>query len=304
MGRFPERKDVILNRFEIFEEDLLGKGSESRVYAMDAEHVLRIYHESVPWDYVEAKRAFCAKLANHPLPFAVPVIHSVGAWVGHIYTVETRMHGQDFGNALPTLEGADRAKALTSFFDAAAALGSVHFPDQPYGEMIADSHLQQHSWIAYIRARIESTLVASRVDLEADVPQLDQVLAAFDEQLPLQGDKPPKSLVHGDYFPANVFMGDDLTVSGVGDFSYATIVGDARMDIAGAIWLMGATKDCRAEDSAFLRQLVRERWGDAMVAVTDLYRLYYALYFSGCKADDPVTYWWCVRTLSEARERV
>jgi aminoglycoside phosphotransferase (APT) family kinase protein len=304
MGRFPTRKDVILNRFEIFDTDLLGQGSESSVYAMDAEHVLRIYRDTVPWEYVEAKQAFYAKIGKDALPFAVPVIHSIGAWVGHVYTVETRMRGRDFGSVLPTLGGDGRVKALTSFLDAAAALGSVHFPDQPYGELIVDSHLQQEAWQPYLRARMEQALAASRSDLEQDVPELEQVLASIYSQLPIVGDSPAKSLVHGDYFPANVFIDDQLTISGVGDFSYATIAGDARLDIAGAVWLMGATKEYRREDSDFLLQLVVERWGEEMLAVVEFYRLYYSVYFSGCKADDPTTYWWCVSNLRTVLEGV
>jgi hypothetical protein len=214
------------------------------------------------------------------------------------------MAGQDFGSVLPTLEGDERARALINFLDAATALGNVRFPERNYGEIIADSHLQQQSWLSYLRARMDATLASSGADLETDVPELNEVLALINHQLPLIGDAPPKSLVHGDYFPANVFINDDLHITGVGDFSYATIVGDARLDIAGAVWLMGAAKDYRPEDSEFLRQQVGQRWGDEMVAVVDFYLLYYSVYFSGCKADDPATYWWCVRNLRAAHERV
>lgn len=302
-GRFPTRLHVILNRFELHDSDLLGKGSESSVFAMnDPGHVLRVYHEHVPWDYMEARRLLSMKLAQAGLPFAVPEIYSVGAWVGHIYTVEQRMDGQDFSKVLPTLSGGERAKALTNYLDAAAALGQVRFDDtlfeaKPYGELLLSPALQSESWQAYLRERMETMLVASRADLEADVPGFDQVLAQIYAQFPLVGDSPEKSLVHGDFYPANVFINDALEIVGVGDFSYATTVGDARLDIAGAVWLLGAMAGSMPEDSAFLRSLVAQRWGDEMGAVVDFYRLYYSVYFSGCKADDPTTYWWCVENL-------
>src|SRR5262245_32850402 len=124
-GRFPTRAHVILNRFDLDDEDLLGRGSESRVYAMDSEHVLRIYHDSITWDYAEERRACYSELANHDLPVAVPEIFTVGSWVGHVYTVEKRMPGRDFGKVLPSLQGADRAKALTSYLDVAASIGNA-----------------------------------------------------------------------------------------------------------------------------------------------------------------------------------
>jgi Ser/Thr protein kinase RdoA (MazF antagonist) len=266
---------------------------------MDNEHVLRIYHDNMAWDYVEARQLFYDDLAKINLPFAVPEIYSVGAWVGHIFTTEKRIHGQDFSLVLPTLEGENRAKALTSYLDTVVALGQVQFPDKPYGELIATLPLQCDSWRDYLKARMEQTLLKSRPDLEADVPGLDNRLAAIYAQLETLGDDVPKSLVHGDYFPANVFMDGDLNICGVVDFSYATIVGDWRQDVAGALWLMGATHNYRPDDTAFLRQLVLERWGAEILAVTDFYKLYYSIYFSGCKADDFVTYQWCVTNLRE-----
>jgi aminoglycoside phosphotransferase (APT) family kinase protein len=274
---------------------LLGSGGESKVYAMDADHVLRIYHDNVAWEYVEARQHFYTSLAQAQLPFALPEVYTVGAWVGHVYTVEKRMVGQDFSKVLPKLSGADRAKALTNFVDAAAVLGSVQFSERPYGELLLPDGVQSESWQACLRARIDR--MVARADLAEDVPDFEQVLASIYAQFPLVGDKPPKSLVHGDYFPANVFVGDDLTITGIGDFSYAAWVGDARMDLAGAVWLVGAMPDDCADDSVFMRNYVGERWGSEILPIIDFYRLYYALFFSGCKRDDPATYWWCVRNL-------
>src|SRR5215204_5074759 len=182
-GRFPSRLHVILNRFDLLDEDFLGAGSESRVYAIDGKHVLRIYHDNMAWDYVEARRHFYETLAKEELPFAVPEMYSVGAWVGHIYTTEKRIQGQDFSLVLPTLEGAERAKALTSYLDAVVALSKVQFPDKPYGEMIATPALTCDSWQGYLTARMEQTLAQSRADLEADVPNIESALATIYAQL-------------------------------------------------------------------------------------------------------------------------
>jgi aminoglycoside phosphotransferase (APT) family kinase protein len=278
---------------------MLGAGSESTVYAMDGEHVLRIYRESVPWEYVEARRAFYEALGREQLPFAVPLIYTVGSWVGHVYTVEQRIQGQDFGKVLPDLQGSARSQALSNYQDAAALLGSVHFPDRPYGELIATAPIQHESWQGYLLARMEQTLAQSRADLEADVPDFGQMLELIYNQLPNLGDEPVKSLVHGDYWPSNVLITDDLEISGVVDFSYATVVGDARMDIAGATFFLETSFPYSPDDVLFLRQQVGQRWGEEMLAVVDFYRLYYSIFFSGCKVDDPTTYAWCVKNLRE-----
>jgi hypothetical protein len=115
--------------------------------------------------------------------------------------------------------------------------------------------------------------------------------------LALFDDYEGKSLVHGDYFPGNVFMDESQTICGVGDFSYATVVGDARMDLAGALLFLEVVEGYCADDSTFLRQQLVKRWGDELLDIVDFYRLYYSLFFSGCKADDPTTYAWCVGNL-------
>jgi putative membrane protein len=104
-------------------------------------------------------------------------------------------------------------------------------------------------------------------------------------------------LVHGDYFPGNVFIDDDLTISGVGDFSGLTIIGDPRMDLAGAVAYVEVVDSYRPDDTAFLLRLVTERHGEAILPILALYRLYYSLFFTVCKADDPEFYAWCIENL-------
>jgi len=50
-----------------------------------------------------------------------------------------------------------------------------------------------------------------------------------------QGQTAKLSIVHGDFFPGNVLVDDDLTqVSGVIDFGSFTLFGDYLLDVAGA----------------------------------------------------------------------
>ena len=309
MRKATRQVGIILNRFQIFGSDLLGVGGESRVYALGKDQVLRIYHRSEsrdsdsngPWRYIEKRRAFYEELGKYDLPFALPEVLSVNSWVGHIYTVEKRMPGQDFAKVLPTLRGADRAKALTSYLDAAALLGTVRFPERPFGELlVTDQPVQRARWSDYLYARLQNNLAGGRADLEQDVPDFDAVLAAILARLPHFDAYQEKCLVHGDFYPSNVFINDELQICGIGDFGYTTVAGDPRMDLAGAAMLLEVMPEHCPDDSAFLQRQLTERWGDSILEVVDFYRLYYSIFFSGCKADDPATYWWCVGNLRRA----
>jgi len=122
------------------------------------------------------------------------------------------------------------------------------------------------------------------------VPQLDRLLTEFRTRLLPMLTIQTKSLVHGDYFPGNVFIDDTLQVYAVGDFGYSTVVGDPRMDVAGAIVFLEVVEGYQPADTQLLLQHGARRPDRVSAEIIELYRLYYSLYFSHCKHDDPKTY--------------
>ena len=288
----------MIDRFHITPADLLGKGGESEVYALDDARVLRIYKPQVPVDYVERRQAFYALLHEQRPPFELPLVLERGTAGDRVYTVERRMCGHDFAGVLPALEGGDRRRALTSYLQVAEQLGAIQFPARPFGELLtAGAPLQRDSWAQFLWDRLQQTYRFSRADVEQDVPGVDAILAHMRAELRALEGFQEKRLVHGDYFPGNVFVDDRLTICGVGDFGYTTVVGDSRMDLAGAVVYLEVVDGYRPDDSAFLMRLVEERYGRDMLRWIDFYRLYYSFYFSRCKVDDPRTYEWCIGNL-------
>ena len=113
-----------------------------------------------------------------------------------------------------------------------------------------------------------------------------------------------RSLVYGDYFPGNVFIDDTLTVYAVGDFGYSTVVGDPRMDVAGAIVFLEVVEGYQAADTQLLLRYVQQDNAGVSAEIIERYRLYYSLYFSHCKHDDPTTYAWCIQNLRTYADRL
>jgi putative membrane protein len=291
----------VLRRFGVTPADLLGRGGESDVYALDAERVLRVYGGD-DLGYLTKRQAFYAWLRSQGLPFDTPELWEVGREGEHLYALERRMRGRDFALVLPTLHGADRTRALSSYLMVAGQIGQVALPEQPFGELVTpDTPLQAATWDDYLAKRMDHILAESYTDLAEDVPDFAGVLAEIERRLAQVAHWPEKRLVHGDYFPGNVFIDDGLMVCGVGDFGYSTLAGDPRLDLAGALAFVEVVNGYRPEDSAWLRRELAAHWGVEMLAVAEGYRLYYAIYFSRCKADDPRTYWWCVGALRALR---
>jgi putative membrane protein len=291
----------ILQQFGLTSAAFLGNGSESYVYALDTERVLRIYPPGTNLEYLAARHSFYHQLAEQQPNFTIPQLLEQGVCDQHPYTIEVCMQGHAFAHMLPHLSGADRLRALTSYLDLAASIGTIRFPDAAYGELIDLKRLQHASWPAYLADRIQQNLAISRSDLMQDVPQFEAVYAAFSHVLESFEPTPAKCLVHGDYFPGNVFIDDSGRVYGVGDFGYSTLVGDAHMDIAGAIIFIELVEGYQPGDTQVLLQYLESQPQRAALASIDLYRLYYSFYFGHCKESDPATYNWCVRNLNRYR---
>ena len=288
----------ILQQFGITLAAFLGKGSESSVYALDQARVLRIYGRGASIDYIQARVTFYTQLAAQRPAFAIPVVLDYGVIDAHPYSIEQRMHGHDFARILPQLTGQDRTHALISYLNLAMQIGTIAFPDAPFGEMILPyGALQRQTWPQFLCDRVQQTLATSRSDVEQDVPQVDHLLESFYTRVRQLLALRAKALVHGDYFPGNVFMDDTLTVYAVGDFGYSTVVGDPQMDIAGAILFLEVISDYQQGDTHLLLRYLQTQPNRVSADVIELYRLYYSLYFSHCKHSDPSLYVWCIQNL-------
>ncbi len=288
----------MINVFHLNPRDLLGKGGESEVYALDDARVIRLYKPQTSLAYIERRHAFYAQLHAQRPPFEIPLILESGTLNDRIYTVEQRMCGRAFTDVLPALEGAGRQRALASYLDVAAQIGTIEFTDRPFGELLTTGEpLQRTAWPQFVWDRLQQTYRLSRADVEQDVPGVDAVLAYMRAELGTLESFQEKCLVHGDYFPGNVYINDQCDICGVGDFGYTSVVGDPRMDLAGAVGYLELVDGYQLDDTPFLMQLVEKRHGTEMVRWLDFYRLYCSFYFSTCKVDDLRTYAWCIRNL-------
>jgi putative membrane protein len=288
----------LLRHFGLGSAALLGKGSESSVYALDQERVLRIYGPEASPAYIQARSDFYAQLAARKPSFATPAVLDRGVIDRHPYTIEQRMHGSDLARILPQLAGRDRERALISYLELATRIGAIRFPGARFGEMLVPGGaLQRDTWPQFLWDRIQQTLQVSRGDLAQDVPQLDLLLSRFHAGVLQLLAIDTKALVHGDYFPGNMFVDDSLTAFGVGDFGYSTLVGDPRMDVAGAVIFLEVVGGYQEADTRLLLRHLQEQPGAVSREVMNLYRLYYSLYFSFCKHSDTPLYDWCIQNL-------
>lgn len=301
MAPVPEGRiviDALRARFPSEIGAQIGHGGEARVYEMTGDRVLRVYH-SPPANPISVLAAFYDEIGGQVRGFALPRIIEHGELDGAPYSIDARMPGRPLIEALLDLRGDDRRRALDAYLVVAEGISSINVRRRDFGEILRDDAIRTATWREYLHARVEKSVARMRDDLVADVPLFPAVLAETHrilEALP----EPSPVLVHGDYFPGNVLVGDDLSITGVIDFGPLTVIGDPMLDVASAVIFLEATREAfDPRDSVYLTERLVARDGSGVIETLRAYRAFYALRLSNSKLEgDEHLYGWCVRSLS------
>jgi aminoglycoside phosphotransferase (APT) family kinase protein len=290
--RVPERfrSDVVRK---------IGHGGEATVFELTGERVLRVFHKAPDTTITTHIAPFYERLSKYELPFAVPQILEFGEEDGIGYSLDRRIPGRAFHDVLPGLTGADRARALDSYTDAASALAVIRLEGQPYGEFLFEDALQSTTWAGFLLLRLDANYERGRADLVEAIPHCDELVASLRARIEALPD-PPKVLAHGDYFPGNVLMDDDFNVTGVIDFGWLTVAGDAALDLASAAIFLDVVRGHQASDPEHVYDRLLAAHGEELRDRIEVYRGWYAVRFSPYKADDASLFAWCVSSLERS----
>ncbi|HWD26572.1 MAG TPA: phosphotransferase [Rhizomicrobium sp.] len=287
---------MALAHFGLDDSALLGKGGQSRVYALDGTRVLRLYRAETHPRFAQALAAFYAALDVPPLPFAIPQIHETGTIDGVLYAIEARLAGTPLTDAFPTLDAPSRSHAVMGFLQAAAALRRIRHPQTEFGELLTADPIRRASWRDFLLAKGEARARECAAWLRQDVPDLDRALARYRALVAQVPDRTP-GLVHGDYYGANVMVARDGTVAAVIDFSPLSLIGDGRLDVIGARHALEAL-GIAPHDKVWADDFLRQAFAPDGQDLFDAYSGYFALLHAGAREEVPPLYRWCVETLN------
>lgn len=286
--------DAVIAAFGVTDADLLGSGWESTIYALGDTQVLRIPRPGVnSEDQVRAQAAFMTRLP--PLPFAVPRIREISKIDGQLFVIEDRIAGQSMAELLPSLSDDRRAAALRAYLAAAEAMSVATAPGEAFGDLLRDQPRRCDRWSDYLTASVRTA--AEDEVLAAAVPGLDGIARRFIARLEAIPE-PEKCIVHGDIWPPNVMMSNDLQVTGLIDFSFTTRIGDHFMDLAGACHFLLATKASSQADHDYLKQLILAKHGPDVIDRIGLYAVWFAFDFA-CNHDDAAVFAWCAKLIRD-----
>lgn len=278
---------------------LIGKGNQALVFEYRSDQVVKIY-TNTDIHNLEQLAAFQAKLALHPLPFSTPQILEIGRVQETYYTIERYLHGDKLSLVFTSLSQQDQYRALTNYFTALEAFNAIKVESCPYGQVLPiDDAFTASTWLEFLTQKLLQSIEESRSDLIQDVAGLEEKMAMLLYAIQVRIGQVPKHLVHGDYYLNNVLFTENLEVSAVLDFSDHTVVGDKRMDVAGAIVFLALDESIRNHHISRLQKLAEAQYGSEIHKLIDIYTLYYSFYYSDTKQSDPSAYAWCIRNLND-----
>lgn len=295
----PRYGSEVLRRFHLSERAVLGAGGESRVYALDEERVLRVWGAGTTEAKVKDLQRFYRSLDTSGVDFAVPDILESGQEGEFLFSIETRLPGRSLTASIGELDSKARMHALRALVRVAGEVRKLRSGFEGYGELLAEESLRRKGWSEFLIDRAHVTLKDSYESFAQEVARLDQVVAEWEGDVRSTVGSPEPELVHGDFFPGNVLVNDAGELTAVIDFSPMTVSGDWRMDVTGAQIFLALGDVDEREDQEIVDREVASLYG-VSPEVIDVYRRYYALYFSAARQDDSPLYEWCVRQLSSS----
>lgn len=271
---------------------MIQKAGESSVYRLDGERILRL--TGIDLTHYEDRAALHREIAD-AIPYRVPRMLDGGVVEGFTYTIEERIPGRSLDHALPEIEGARRDEAFRAFVAAAVQIGSVDLGRDWYGEMLNVPPIRTESWRDYLISRARANAAIASDEKRRDLPDLDGILDRFAREV-ADIDDPPHRLAHGDYFAGNVMIDDDLRITGVIDWSFLTVCGDPRLDLAACVIFSEVPRKWRRPgDIETIHACVVDQ-DPTVEDVLPIYRTFYALDLFAFGIDAGL-YGWCVETL-------
>ena len=287
--------ELILQQHALTGADLLGQGDEALVYALGPDHVVRVHKALSDRGLTARRHTFYAALDPARVAFHLPTIVQDAECHGVSYSVERRISGRSLADALPDLECAARQRALTAYAETATSIRSIGYAQDGFGEVLAAAPIRSGTWAGFILSRAGACLAASHHRIAGRLGHADRALGRLEHLLALCGAVRPE-LVHGDYYPANLMVGADGQTTGLIDFGPLTVVGDWRMDAAGAVLYLTGMAGITAEDKRIVLNCLMER--GLSRDVLELYRLFYAFRFLDTLKAGLLR--WCVDTIRSA----
>lgn len=233
----PEDRETAFAAFGITNTTLFARGTEAEVYERDDSTLLKLYAGTERHPYIETLRRLYDTLDTGDSGLTLPRILDIRTFGQTLAVIESRLAGRPLEDHLAQLSGTELEQAEDLYLDAACNLRHIHLDEQPTQYLLFDrtghSSTSKESFASFYAGLLKTKLTQIRPFFEevASFREKAAMLVATIRRQP----SGPLSLIHGDFFPGNLLVNEDVTrVEGVIDFGSFSMFGHYALDVAGA----------------------------------------------------------------------
>ena len=293
----------LVRHFGVTPARMIASGMEAEVYALDEQHVLKLYPGTTGPARLRTLQQFYASLQPGSLSYALPRIDLIVEEQGGCITRERRLAGRPMSGLLQGMGPPELEQCMRTYLAAMLELQHVRFRRPLDRYMLFDEdgissmeHGDWHQFLLRLLARrlhgVAPYLVPYVSDFEGKLGRLRSVLAA-----PYTG---PQTLIHGDFFPGNLLVDPRGAVTALLDFGLLTMIGDPMFDIATSWVFFDMYDTLRANLRERYLALILSRLGEQTEGVLYRYVMLYSIiaantYSPTCEDGH---YRWCVANLN------
>ena len=292
----------LLKLYNLQLASLMGQGMEAQVFALDENHILKIYHRAPPLAHLQTLQKFYEQLDSQNLPYALPQIKEIGTENGQLYVIEKRLKGRNLEQVSREVDPSGLEQILERYMHALYAFSKITLKTPVTQYKLFDeegiSLVTAGDWHAFLKRYIAQRLGQTPC-LSGDVTNLDEKLARLFQILsqPYTG---KLSVIHGDFFPGNLLVDESLTVTSLFDFGVFTMFGDHLFDVATGCVFFDMYDQLGQNIRKRLFALAAQIYGPHLTGVLHRYVLIFSLISANFYAPDCSDghYQWCVANLN------
>ena len=305
-----EDRQQVLAQFGLAQVEPLAVGTEAEVYEYDHAILLKLYADPRRRSHLETLRNLYNNVDTVKSGLRLPRIHDIIQSGNLIAVIESRLEGDPLENRLPDLAGSQLDRAETLYLDAVWKLKDVELKQMPQTYLLFDdkrvSEVATGPFESFYAGLLEQKIARVGRYFQPACPAFADKSTALVNAL-RTGENAPLSLVHGDFFPGNVLVNENLDrVTGVIDFGAFTLFGNTLLDIAGAFGFYRMYDPDRASIRERMLGKIRDRLSAGEHPVFFQFLLAHAILTSDlyATAPDPLTddhFQWAAEIVAEER---
>ncbi len=293
-------RSYILKKYNINENDFLGKGQEAEVYWYHQDRVFKLYQLSA-FEKQKILKSFYESM-NTNVDFNLPKIYEIIKEKEAVITIEKRIDGRNIQKDLSNFNHDQLNAFFKQYLSTILNIKQIKIEHNIDGyKLLKDYEMQNQpaDWNEFLKQSLNQKNKEVEKYLMKDVKDYESKYLYFLNVLSkkFEGEY---DLIHGDFYPSNLLVSDDGKINGVIDFGLMTMSGDYLFDVALSWILFDLYDELGAVKLNHYVNMIIETLGEEVKESLYFYALYYSYYsanFFSEKCSDG-HYEWSVRNLN------